>query len=107
MTMHASKGLEFKVVFIAGCEQGLIPFNGNGTRESDLNEERRLFYVAMTRAKDLLFLSYAKKRSRYGKTEDSSLSSFVRDMDRKLLRFEVPSWARMETRKKAVQLTLF
>lgn len=107
MTMHASKGLEFKVVFIAGCEEGIVPFTGSGDKKTDLHEERRLFYVAMTRAKDLLFLSYAKKRTRFGKSEPMALSSFVRDMDRKLLRIKVPNYSRMNPDKKPVQLSLF
>ena len=57
MTMHAAKGLEFPIVFIAGCEKGLIPFDTGGHDGLDDQEERRLFFVAMTRAKERLFLT--------------------------------------------------
>lgn len=107
MTMHASKGLEFKVVFIAGCENGLIPFMKNGDSATDLDEERRLFYVAMTRARELLYFSFAKKRTRFGHTETTNRSPFLRDMDRKLLRYEVPVFTRMDQSKKPIQLSLF
>ncbi|MBU1168696.1 MAG: UvrD-helicase domain-containing protein [Proteobacteria bacterium] len=107
MTMHASKGLEFKVVFIAGCENGLIPFKTMGRTPTDPEEERRLFYVAMTRARDLLYLSFSKNRTHFGKPQNTELSPFVRDMDRRLLRFEVPSFSRLDQSKKPVQLSLF
>ena len=67
MTMHAAKGLEFPVVFITGCEENLIPFKQRNSEQADIEEERRLFYVAMTRAKDRLYLTRAKKRRIYGK----------------------------------------
>jgi superfamily I DNA/RNA helicase len=62
MTMHAAKGLEFPVVFITGCEENLIPFKRRNSEQANIEEERRLFYVAMTRAKDRLYLTRAKKR---------------------------------------------
>ncbi|TET73533.1 MAG: hypothetical protein E3J56_03915, partial [Candidatus Aminicenantes bacterium] len=68
MTMHAAKGLEFSVVFIAGCEKGYIPFERGEDKETDIDEERRLFYVAMTRAKERLYLTHARKRRIFGKT---------------------------------------
>jgi DNA helicase-2/ATP-dependent DNA helicase PcrA len=84
MTMHAAKGLEFPVVFIAGCEDGLIPLNRGGTEPSDIAEERRLFYVAMTRAMEQLYLTRAKKRTIYGKLLNRSLSPFVADIEARL-----------------------
>jgi len=107
LTMHASKGLEFEVVFVAGCEDGLLPYRKPGQTDTNEEEERRLFYVAMTRAKSLLFLSYAKKRTRFGKTETTTLSPFVPDIDPRLLRFETPRFSRMEQAGKPVQLSLF
>ncbi|MGM0643038.1 MAG: UvrD-helicase domain-containing protein [Thermodesulfobacteriota bacterium] len=80
MTIHASKGLEFQVVFVAGCEQGLIPFYPGGKGADDMDEERRLFYVAMTRAKHLLCLTYAKKRMVFGKTEKREKSIFLKNI---------------------------
>jgi uncharacterized protein (TIGR00375 family) len=90
LTMHAAKGLEFPVVFIAGCEKGFVPFHGLGKTPADIDEERRLFYVAMTRAKERLFLSYANKRVIYGKTVTRKLSSFVKDIKKQLTRREMP-----------------
>jgi superfamily I DNA/RNA helicase len=58
-TIHAAKGLEFSVVFVVGCEEGVFPYGG---RDADLEEERRLFFVAITRAKDLLYLTRAGSR---------------------------------------------
>jgi len=66
MTLHAVKGLEFRAVFIAGLEEGLFPLSRSLEDPSELEEERRLFYVGMTRAKERLFLSYARQRRRFG-----------------------------------------
>lgn len=95
MTMHAAKGLEFSVVFIAGCEQDLIPLNPLGDVLADPDEERRLFYVAMTRAMERLYLTRAKKRSVYGKLLPRSLSPFVAEIENHLIENETP-----KTRKK-------
>lgn len=65
MTLHAAKGLEFRVVFIAGLEEGLFPLSRSMENPADLEEERRLFYVGMTRAKERLWLSYAHHRRRF------------------------------------------
>ena len=85
MTFHASKGLEFPVVFIVGCEDGFLPFRNRQHCCDDVEEERRLFYVAMTRAMDRLFLSSTKTRVIHGKTENRVLSPFVRDIERRLI----------------------
>jgi uncharacterized protein (TIGR00375 family) len=85
MTMHAAKGLEFPVVFIAGCENGLLPFQPLDGDVSDIEEERRLFYVAMTRAKERLYITFAKKRKRFGKIEKRTLSPFVQQIEKNLL----------------------
>jgi len=85
MTMHAAKGLEFPVVFIAGCENGLLPFQPFDGDVSDLQEERRLFYVAMTRAKERLYITFAKKRKRFGKIEERTMSPFVHQIEKNLL----------------------
>ena len=107
MTMHAAKGLEFKVVFVAGCEEGLIPYAKDGSHCEDMDEERRLFFVAMTRARDFLFFSFAKSRTRHGKTKAAGLSPFVADMDRQFLRFEVSGFSGLDKPKKPVQMSLF
>jgi superfamily I DNA/RNA helicase len=108
MTMHAAKGLEFPVVFIAGCEENFIPFKQQNSEQVDIEEERRLFYVAMTRAKDRLYLTRAKKRRIYGKLEDRVLSLFVADIENRLKQEER---LRIKKRKKKgaeqMQLKLF
>ena len=77
MTLHASKGLEFDVIFIAGCEDKLIPFaRDDGAGEAE-DEEVRLFYVGLTRARKKLFLCRAFKRQRFGRTEYADPSPFL------------------------------
>ena len=88
MTVHASKGLEFKYVFITGLEQDLFPHaNGSKTKE-DREEERRLFYVALTRAEHKLFLSYAQLRTIFGMKQVNSPSEFIYDIPVHLTEFE-------------------
>ena len=93
MSMHASKGLEFPVVFIAGCEDDLIPYKrldqGSLKNDCDIDEERRLFYVAMTRAKEHLYFCHAESRNIYGKTTKRRLSPFVSDIEKQLLNHEI------------------
>jgi len=79
MTMHMAKGLEFKVVFVAGVEEGLIPFRPD-EEDTDIEEERRLFYVAMTRAKDELFLLHARSRFLYGRRLTGNPSPFLSEI---------------------------
>ena len=81
MTVHSSKGLEFPYVYVAGMEENIFPSGGFMASESDIEEERRLFYVAMTRAKKVLQLSFAQTRLRNGKHESNSPSRFVREVD--------------------------
>ncbi|MCP4023734.1 MAG: UvrD-helicase domain-containing protein, partial [Desulfobacteraceae bacterium] len=107
MTIHAAKGLEFPVVFVAGCEEGLIPYARNGEACEDLEEERRLFYVAMTRAKDILCLTYAGKRSIYGKNIMRKRSFFIDDIEEKLKTLEKPEYKRETKRHNEQQLELF
>ena len=86
MTVHSAKGLEFKNVFVVGMEENLFPSGMVGDSPRALEEERRLFYVAITRAEEHCFLSYAKKRFRYGKMEFGSPSRFLKDIDIRFLR---------------------
>jgi ATP-dependent exoDNAse (exonuclease V) beta subunit len=79
MTMHASKGLEFNSVFISGVEEGLIPFVRNGDSEDDQDEEVRLFYVGITRAKRKLMLCHARERRRFGQSAQPARRSFLLD----------------------------
>ncbi|MBO5108641.1 MAG: UvrD-helicase domain-containing protein [Bacteroidales bacterium] len=81
MTVHSSKGLEFPYVYVAGMEENIFPSGGFLASESDIEEERRLFYVAMTRAKKAVAFSFAQTRMRNGKHESNSPSRFVREVD--------------------------
>ena len=85
MTVHSAKGLEFKNVFVVGMEENLFPSSMGGESPRALEEERRLFYVAITRAEEHCYLSYAKSRYRYGKMEFGSPSRFLRDIDTRFL----------------------
>lgn len=89
MTVHASKGLEFKYVFITGLEQDLFPHIGDGNKnKEDKEEERRLFYVAITRARKKLFLTYATLRTIFGMKQVNSPSEFIYDIPSELTSFE-------------------
>ena len=81
MTVHSSKGLEFPYVYVAGMEENLFPSGGFMASEHDIEEERRLFYVAVTRAEKSVHLSFATTRMRNGKTESNSPSRFIREID--------------------------
>ncbi len=81
MTIHAAKGLEFRNVFVVGLEEELFPSAMAGNSPKAIEEERRLFYVAITRAEEYCFLSYAKSRFRFGKMEFSNPSRFLSDID--------------------------
>ena len=89
MTVHAAKGLEFKNVFVSGLEDGVFPSVHNLESDRELEEERRLLYVAITRAGDHCVLSYAKSRFRNGQTEYSKPSRFLNDLDKRFL--DLPS----------------
>jgi superfamily I DNA/RNA helicase len=106
MTMHAAKGLEFPVVFIAGCEQDFIPFKRSTGESIDIAEERRLFYVAMTRAMDRLYFTRARKRRIFGRTEHRKLSPFVGDIENHLKKDDSPQ-IKEKKRKDDKQLRLF
>ncbi|MBR0041642.1 MAG: UvrD-helicase domain-containing protein [Bacteroides sp.] len=86
MTVHAAKGLEFPVVFVVGLEEELFPSAMCIDSMRAIEEERRLFYVAITRAERHCFLSYAKSRMRYGKMEFAAPSRFLKDIDVRYLR---------------------
>jgi DNA helicase-2/ATP-dependent DNA helicase PcrA len=107
MTLHAAKGLEFPVVFIAGCEQGFIPFKLNDREPADRAEERRLFYVAMTRAMERLYLTRTQKRRIYGQIEPRALSPFVADIENQLKRDETPLPKKKKPESVDKQLKLF
>lgn len=81
MTLHSAKGLEFKVVFIIGMEEGIFPHNRSFESPSELEEERRLCYVGITRAKSKLYLLSAKQRTIFGMTSGTIESRFIKEID--------------------------
>ena len=88
MTIHSAKGLEFKVVFLIGMEEGIFPHQNSFTEEGGLEEERRLCYVGITRAKDRLYISNAKRRVLYGNNVMNPPSRFIKEMDSSLIETE-------------------
>lgn len=86
MTVHSAKGLEFRVVFVVGMEESLFPSQMSMDSPRGLEEERRLFYVAITRAEEYLVITNARSRFRYGKTEFYEPSRFLREIDPRFIR---------------------
>jgi len=89
MTLHSAKGLEFKVVFLVGMEEGILPHSNSLERTDDLEEERRLCYVGMTRAREMLFCMHAYERRVHGRFREQSPSPFLT---------EIPEAAREQVR---------
>ena len=106
LTLHAAKGLEFPVVFIVGCEDGILPLTWGKAEEADLDEERRLFYVGVTRAQTKLYLCHAKKRRWRGKVQPMSPSPYLADIEEQLLERR-RSQQSARGKKKEEQLDLF
>ncbi|WP_313567732.1 DNA helicase PcrA [Acetoanaerobium noterae] len=84
MTLHSAKGLEFPVVFLAGVEEGIFPISRAMLDENQLEEERRLCYVGMTRAKQILYITYANERTLYGRRNHAIASRFISEIDESL-----------------------
>lgn len=101
MTVHAAKGLEFRHIYVVGVEEGLFPSSMCSDSIAEIEEERRLLYVAITRAKETCMITYARSRYRNGKTEEPSPSRFLIDIDPKYLCFKSSDnlGAPVETRK--------
>ncbi|MCB2193369.1 MAG: UvrD-helicase domain-containing protein [Deltaproteobacteria bacterium] len=102
LTMHAAKGLEFAAVFVVGVEEGLLPYQPPNGEPSEMSEERRLLYVAMTRARQSLFLSRAKARNLFGVGGPRAASPLVGDIPTGALQRE-----RVVSRRRARQMDLF
>jgi len=100
MTLHNTKGLEFPVVFITGLEEGLLPYCKAIKNDEDIAEERRLLYVGMTRAKDLLWLTGANKRKLYSKMQNQEPSRFLKDIPK-----DCCHWIEKITDKHQIKLT--
>ena len=90
MTIHLSKGLEYPYVYIVGLEENLFPSGMGMNTRSELEEERRLFYVALTRAEKVAYLSYAQTRYRWGKLTDGEPSRFLEEIDDQFLEYLTP-----------------
>ncbi|TRZ66664.1 MAG: DNA helicase II [Rhodocyclaceae bacterium] len=92
MTVHSAKGLEFNMVFISGLEEGLFPHENSAQEEKGLEEERRLMYVAVTRARQRLYLSFAQTRMLHGQTRYNMVSRFVDEIPAALLKWLTPKF---------------
>ena len=90
MTIHLAKGLEFEYVFIVGLEEDLFPSAMSMSTRSELEEERRLFYVALTRAEKQAYLTYALSRYRWGKLVDAEPSRFIEEIDEQYVEIVTP-----------------
>ncbi|MDZ7335980.1 MAG: UvrD-helicase domain-containing protein [candidate division KSB1 bacterium] len=88
LTLHSAKGLEFSVVFITGLEDGLLPLSRQLSSQEDLEEERRLFYVGITRAKKKLYLTAAANRTKFGEKSNGVLSRFIFEIDKNYIDVE-------------------
>ncbi|MBI1315134.1 AAA family ATPase [bacterium] len=106
MTLHASKGLEFPVVFVTGCEDGLLPLRFGSSSMTDVAEERRLFFVGMTRAQRRLLLTHADRRVRFGKPVEMTPSPFLKEIEDQLLEHATASPSKKK-RPAHQQLRLF
>ncbi|MCF8026769.1 MAG: ATP-dependent helicase [Desulfobacteraceae bacterium] len=104
LTLHAAKGLEFPVVFVAGCEDGLIPYHGADSKPTEIEEERRLFYVGITRAMSELFLCSARTRKIYGQTRQQKPSPFTAEIAADLKK---PASGNFSKKSRQIQLQLF
>ena len=107
LTLHAAKGLEFPVVFIVGCEDGVLPLTWGNAGPEDLAEERRLFYVGVTRARAKLYLCRARTRLWRGKVREMPASPFLADLEERLLERSRPRLATARRRVRDSQLDLF
>ena len=90
MTIHLAKGLEYPYVYVVGMEEDLFPSPMNLDSRGGLEEERRLFYVALTRAEERAFLSYAQSRYRWGKLNSAEPSRFIEEIDEQYLDYQIP-----------------
>lgn len=102
MTLHAAKGLEFPVVIIAGAEEGLLPLVKDNSHADEREEERRLMYVGITRARERLYITYAERRMRFGSVEYSTPSSFLHELPE-----ETVNWSARKRRSEQFERNRF
>jgi DNA helicase-2/ATP-dependent DNA helicase PcrA len=107
LTLHAAKGLEFPVVFIIGCEAGILPLTWGESDTATSDEERRLFYVGITRAQRRLYLCHAQKRLWRGRVQERMPSPFLSDMEEQLLERQQAQLPGHRVRQRDSQLELF
>lgn len=107
LTLHASKGLEFPVVFIMGCEADILPLTWGETELAEMEEERRLFYVGITRAQRRLYLCHAQKRLWRGRVQERMPSPYLSDMEEQLLERRKAQLPSHRARQSDSQLELF
>ena len=100
MTIHSSKGLEFPVVFISGCEEDIFPLNKKFDSDSQIEEERRLFYVAVTRAERKILLTYARSRYRFGEVAYQDVSRFITEIDPETIKELNPGGRKSSSRRR-------
>ena len=103
MTVHSVKGLEFDHVFVVGMEEGIFPHMNSLMENSELEEERRLCYVAITRAKDDLHLVNARRRTLYGKEQINPVSRFIGEINSDLIESNVDNEVKQEEQKRKIQ----
>ena len=101
MTLHSAKGLEFPIVFLAGMEEGIFPISRALSSDQDLEEERRLCYVGITRAKEILFLTHAMVRTLYGRTNYNGISRFIDEIAEDYIDMDKQEEARKQERSLA------
>jgi len=106
MTLHAAKGLEFPVVFIVGCEEGLLPYQRKG-EATDIEEERRLFYVGLTRARHKVVLTHAARRVLFGQFMENPPSRFVGDIAAALKEVQERKYRPPQRKPESGQMSLF
>lgn len=107
LTLHAAKGLEFPVVFIVGCEERILPLTWGKASEADMDEERRLFYVGMTRAQTRLYLCHARRRLWQGRVQTMAPSPYLADIEAHLLERRRTQLQADRAPKHEAQLKLF
>jgi len=107
LTLHAAKGLEFFVVFLVGCEDGLVPLRWGPVDGADVAEERRLFFVGLTRARERLYLTHARQRRWRGQVREMQPSPFLEQIREELLERILQARGHKKRKPTDTQLQLF